>query len=1174
MPEVLTRTEIRKMAGNAAYNRGKDIYEYNEVLEFEVDMNEDEEEEYINAVVKGSGRKRYEVQGVYNFLDETTEMRCECPAYENYGNICKHCVAVLLEYIDYVDRREEGIDEFPQKMSDEEWRKIAGLDEEDLDETDELYDDEIAGLYDDEYDKFVSSLLQTIDRKIAAKEMSKQTQAVKRGDDGVSKEEDNKKSKNKQKVQKKKPTVPTTPLMKQLLTKQVEKRTLPMIEEEVNGKVKLEPHLKIWGSEISLTFKIGITQMYVLKNVREFYSNLQSHNFYTYGQKLKFTHYLESFREEDRSLVKFIVNSYRQNEGTRYVRDYYSYYGSNTHRELFLTANQLEEFILAIGERPFLGSINYEDEKWWQLTGEKLPRELTIKGEAEGIWLELKSFFGIVGKTHNIYFYNDKVYLSPINEQGELQEFIQCMAQLPDRKAYIEKQDVPAFCRELLPMLEANYKCKKEYFLPSNYGVVPVEFEAYLDAPQSDWVTCKLEAIYDGKRYNVFEHEKDKNFRDLVSETAIEQLVMVYATSYDNKENLAVISDEEKIYEFLSTGIEKLREKAEVYVSDKLKRLVIKPAGKVSVNISIEGTTLQLSMLSEDMTNEELVELLSKYKQKRKFYRLKDGSFIHIEGEDIETLAEMSQSLNLSDKELKNGTVEVPKYRALYLNGQLKEHPSIKAVKNKAFKELVRHMKTVEDNDFEVPESLENILREYQKRGFLWMKTLKHNGFGGILADDMGLGKTLQVIAFLLSEQQEAKEGTNLKTLIVCPASLVFNWKTEIEKFAPELHVKMAVGTAKQREGIINTLEERDIVVTSYDLLKRDMAFYEKITFGYEVIDEGQYIKNHTTQAAKAVKDIEAGFKLALTGTPIENRLSELWSIFDYLMPGFLYPYTRFKEQLEIPITQNKDETATLRLQKMVQPFVLRRLKKEVLTDLPDKLEENKYATLEGEQQKLYDAHVKKLKIMLEKETEESFKKTKIQVLSELTRLRQICCEPSLVYEDYKSGSSKMDMCMELVENAISSGHKILLFSQFTSMLDKIAARFKEEGISYFLLTGATSKEKRMEMVEKFNTDDTAVFCISLKAGGTGLNLTAADIVIHFDPWWNVAVQNQATDRAHRIGQENVVTVYKLIAKGTIEEKIVNIQELKKELADQILSGEGMNTGSFTKEDLLELLEE
>jgi SNF2 family DNA or RNA helicase len=366
--------------------------------------------------------------------------------------------------------------------------------------------------------------------------------------------------------------------------------------------------------------------------------------------------------------------------------------------------------------------------------------------------------------------------------------------------------------------------------------------------------------------------------------------------------------------------------------------------------------------------------------------------------------------------------------------------------------------------------------------------------------------------------------------------------------------------------------ESKDILVTSYDLLKRDMEIYEKLQFYCEIIDEAQYIKNSNTQAAKAVKAVKAGFKLALTGTPIENRLSELWSIFDYLMPGFLYSYQRFRDELELPIVQNQDETAVRRFQKMITPFILRRLKKEVLTDLPDKLEESVYANLEGEQQKLYDAHVKKLQILLGKQSEEEFKNSKIQILSELTRLRQICCDPALIYEDYQDGSAKIDLCMDLIRNAISGNHKILLFSQFTTMLAKLQHELQKENIDCYSLTGATSKENRAKMVEDFNKDDTPVFCISLKAGGTGLNLTSADIVIHFDPWWNLAVQNQATDRAHRIGQKNVVSEYKLIVKGTIEENIMKIQDKKKELAEQVLSGEGMNVGSFSREELLALL--
>ena len=573
-------------------------------------------------------------------------------------------------------------------------------------------------------------------------------------------------------------------------------------------------------------------------------------------------------------------------------------------------------------------------------------------------------------------------------------------------------------------------------------------------------------------------------------------------------------------------------------------------------------------------------------------------------------MEELRAGLQLTDKQMKQDKIEVQKYRALYLDAQLKENPVVSAVKDKSFKSLVRNMKTIEDNDFEVPESLDKVLREYQKRGFLWIKTLNYNGFGGILADDMGLGKTLQVIAFLLSEflerrntvveniavketamlnmqseietveqackAAEAQKADGKKadgqtgklqrnTLIIAPASLVYNWSSEIQRFAPELTAKMVTGTAAERRQILAEADSEDILLTSYDLLKRDISEYEGYKFRCEIIDEAQYIKNANTQAAKAVKEVQADFRLALTGTPVENRLSELWSIFDYLMPGFLYSYKKFREEVEIPAVQNSDEDAMKRLQKMIRPFVLRRLKKEVLTDLPDKLEENMFVQLTGEQQKLYDAHVKRMMLMLDKQSEEEFKTSKITILAELTKLRQICCDPSLIF-------AKVDMCLNMISNAVESGHKILLFSQFTTMLDHLAKRLEEEKISYYMLTGSTSKEKRAQMVENFNTDNTQVFCISLKAGGTGLNLTAADIVIHFDPWWNLAVQNQATDRAHRIGQKNVVNVSKLIVKDTIEENILKLQEKKRELADQILEGEGLNGGSFTKEELMELL--
>ena len=500
----------------------------------------------------------------------------------------------------------------------------------------------------------------------------------------------------------------------------------------------------------------------------------------------------------------------------------------------------------------------------------------------------------------------------------------------------------------------------------------------------------------------------------------------------------------------------------------------------------------------------------------------------------------------------------------LYLDEEFSENGGMQVIRDEGFRRAVECLQDSLDREYEIPEGLNGVLREYQKQGYRWMRGLHANGFGGILADDMGLGKTLQVITFLLAENRGC-------SLIVCPASLVYNWKKELERFAPQLRAEVAAGTAMQRREFFEG-ELPDVLITSYDLLRRDMAYYEKLHFFCQVIDEAQYIKNHGTQSAKAVKKIRAEFKLALTGTPIENRLSELWSIFDYLMPGYLYGYQRFREELEQPIVSGEDEDAAKRLQKLIHPFVLRRLKKDVLKDLPDKLEENIYAGMEGEQQELYDAHVKRLELMLEEKTDEEFDTGKLQILAELTRLRQLCCDPGLLYEKYEGGSAKKELAMNLIRSAVESGHKVLLFSQFTTMLDRLADMLEAEGIAYHMLTGATPKEKRAQMVEAFDRDDVPVFCISLKAGGTGLNLTAADVVIHFDPWWNVAVQNQATDRAHRIGQKNVVTVCRLIAKGTIEEKILELQERKTELADKILGGEGFGGQKLSREEILKLL--
>ena len=1141
---MISKTQIRYMANSSSYSKGAELYATGKVLDMDVkNMGAFDE---IVASVKGSGRNIYEVDvSIDTENDEVDTCYCECRAYAEYGGLCKHCVAVLLQYNDYENDRDS-------------------------------YD------YGQSVEKIVKGGL---------------THTIRKG------------------VQ-----MHTTPELASLLQKQAVAKSLPLIQGSTYGKVRLEPYFNFDGRTFTVEFKIGINKMYVLKDAFSFDVHIANQDDYKYGKNLQFVHTIESFAEESRPLAKFICKWADNNRQFHRSSSYYGYYMGTLEkvRHLELSGNELAEFLLLMEGKTLQGESIGTRNTTWEITREHLPRKMTITGAKQGIELKVSKFTCAANtEQYKICFYDKKIYIENVEELLPVKDFLDSLSLIPGEKAFIENKDVPAFCQELLPVIQKFFKCRMVEFHPENYGMVKPEFRFYLDAPQENMVTCKATGKYGDREFSLYTTD-DIAARDMNRETVVRNVIHKYSNAFNPFEQCAVIADDEEMeYEFLTEGIQALQAVGEVFISDALRRIEVRNSPKVTVGVSLSGNLLELSMTAGDISKEELIDILSRYNKKKKFYRLKNGAFVNAADSGLDTVEELRAGLQLTDKQMKQDKIEVQKYRALYLDAQLKENPVVSAVKDKSFKSLVRNMKTIEDNDFEVPESLDKVLREYQKRGFLWIKTLNYNGFGGILADDMGLGKTLQVIAFLLSEflerrntvveniavketamlnmqseietvEQACKAAEAQKTdgkkadgqtgklqrntLIIAPASLVYNWSNEIQRFAPELTAKMVTGTAAERRQILAEADSEDILLTSYDLLKRDISEYEGYKFRCEIIDEAQYIKNANTQAAKAVKEVQADFRLALTGTPVENRLSELWSIFDYLMPGFLYSYKKFREEVEIPAVQNSDEDAMKRLQKMIRPFVLRRLKKEVLTDLPDKLEENMFVQLTGEQQKLYDAHVKRMMLMLDKQSEEEFKTSKITILAELTKLRQICCDPSLIFADYKADSAKVDMCLNMISNAVESGHKILLFSQFTTMLDHLAKRLEEEKISYYMLTGSTSKEKRAWMVENFNTDDTQVFCISLKAGGTGLNLTAADIVIHFDPWWNLAVQNQATDRAHRIGQKNVVNVYKLIVKDTIEENILKLQEKKRELADQILEGEGLNGGSFTKEELMELL--
>lgn len=742
----------------------------------------------------------------------------------------------------------------------------------------------------------------------------------------------------------------------------------------------------------------------------------------------------------------------------------------------------------------------------------------------------------------------------------------------------VAREDLRSFYTRVLPRFD-----KSPYFEVvdnASEAIRPIlppeaEFTFKMDLDQ-DMLICQSSVSYGGKD-NVLGIEPgvSKN-SDKTLETAVIQMLKEVFGSYDSYHHVYYAEvDDEHLYEFLMHDMARLESYGTVVGTDAFNKLHVRPAPKMALGVSVSQTAglMDLKLTSADADPEELAAILNSYHQHKKYHRLKSGDFVDLEDtSSIEDMEQMFTQLDLNDLEAIRDKVSAPLYRALYVDKLLEKHDDIAARRDSHIRSLIKNFKDIKDSDIEVPTETASILRPYQEYGFKWLAVLEKTGFGGILADEMGLGKTLQMITLFLYNKEN---GEKKSALVVCPASLVYNWEEEIHRFAPSLKAQVIAGLPAKREEALNT--EADVYITSYDLLKRDLKLYEDKTFSVCVIDEAQYIKNATAAQAKAVKVIHADHRFALTGTPIENRLSELWSIFDYLMPGLLYNNKTFVKKFETPIVKNQDDSAAQKLRGFTGPFILRRKKEEVLKDLPEKLEETRYARMEGEQQKLYDAEVAHMKKMLAigmKNTDPSEAgKEKIRILAELTRIRQICCDPSLAFDVYKGESAKREACMNLIQAAMEEGHRMLVFSQFTSMLALLEEDLKAAGIPYYKIIGETPKEKRMEMVKAFNHNDIPVFLISLKAGGTGLNLTGADVVIHYDPWWNIAAQNQATDRAHRIGQTKKVTVYRLIMKDTIEEKIMNLQNVKQDLANAIIEGDHTSLTQMTPEELMALLD-
>ena len=776
----------------------------------------------------------------------------------------------------------------------------------------------------------------------------------------------------------------------------------------------------------------------------------------------------------------------------------------------------------------------------------------------------------IITGSHAYYGYYKDVWIKYI---GLTPASLHNLGLQPGAEMQFSKKTVAKFAHNILPKFE-----QTKFILVSGTdelkAILPPEahFLFKLDYRVGS-ILCMARVQYGDAQYELNQGYTEEDRRDVEKETAAWKHINTYFSDYQHGRYVLSNEESDVVQAFLDDGINELKRLGEVQITANFRSLLkgIKINLDVGVGINLTNELLDIDLADQKMSWEDIQAALKAYQEKRKYFVLKNGMLAKAEQPTIEQLAQTLHDLGISFKDFIHGKLHLPAYRAFYFAKQMKAANALHFSTNESFNTLINDLAKNQLKQNQIPVSLQNILRPYQKIGFNWLSTIVNYKFGGLLADEMGLGKTLQIISLLLARKE--KMQNQLPSLIVAPASVIYNWQAEVKKFAPSLNVALLDGTKKERERLLLDAKKYDLLISSYQSLNRDLEAYQNLIFDVEVIDEAQNIKNQQSVTAKTVKVIKAHHKLALTGTPIENKLSELWSIFDYLMPGFLGSYPDFRKKYELPIVKEQDKEAEDQLANMVIPFILRRLKKDVLRDLPDKDEEIVLVKMNKKQADLYNMQTQKIIAQLNGQGDEDFKRSRFQILAQITKLREICCDPHLLYENYHGKSNKLIATIELIKNNLANGHKILLFSQFTAMLDILHENLARLRLPLFTITGSTPKTKRQEQVQKFNQmPQPGVFLISLKAGGTGINLTGADVVIHYDPWWNLAAEKQAADRAHRIGQKHSVKIYKMVTEDSIEERIIALQQKKAELADIILQNDQIADATMSKDDLIKIL--
>lgn len=1096
MSYPLTERIIKTLCGKLSYERGEAYYRAGKVTFTHYDS--------ISAIYEATVQDT-EMYKVTVNIDQhgDVDAKCTCPALPSYDYYCKHIAAVLLNTFHIEHDGRSPIQSFSQiinSQTSDSAASISGISYQDM--------------------KLTNNMIHLFGNK---------------------------------------PTLRTTGA-----------RTIIDSREILHVEFICKPVLYGYKKYmVGIEIRIGPKRTYVVQRIRDFLDRFERSEAFVFSKHFTYDPEIYYLQAEDDAIIQQLLRVHQHEQlyrDTAHMTSFRST-GTSNDRMLIIPPVSWEVLLPLLAKAPSveIEDLNKRTYKGIHVSDEAPPLHFEFdQAQGNGYQLDVQGLDPLtIFEVYGMILSDGQLLKLGIEQCKRLSELKNMLTLSQKEQVQIPLEQMEPFIDKVIPGLMKLGSVHIAQTIADRIVHTPLQGKLYLDRVK-DRLLASLEFRYGDLFINPLEGNVHSRSTDRILMRDGEQerriLELMDQSSFAKTESGYFMNDEDEEYEFLYRIVPELEKMIEIFATTAVKeRLYTEHAPpQISIDMNDRTNWLEFKFDLEGIPETEIVNVLKSLEEQRKYYRMPNGALMPLESAEFQEIIRFMNEMGVSKGDLNGTEVRLPVVRGLHLIDAQQKGNTVKL--GKSLRRLLENMRNPDNLDFTVPEQLEPILRDYQKFGFQWMKTLAHYRFGGILADDMGLGKTLQSIAFISSVLPEIRQQ-KIPAMIVCPASLVYNWRNELHKFSPEIRTAIADGTKTERSRILKDMSDLDVIITSYPLLRRDIELYIQQTFHTLIFDEAQAFKNHNTQTAQTVRELQSQYKFALTGTPVENRLEELWSIFETVFPE-LFPGRKAFNDLS---------RATVA--KRIRPFLLRRLKSDVLKELPEKIESLQASELLPDQKKLYAAYL----AMLQQETlkhlhDKGFQKNRIKILAGLTRLRQLCCHPALFVEDYKGSSSKFEQLLDIIEECRNAGKRLLVFSQFTSMLSIIGRELGIQGVPYFYLDGQTPSSERVELCNRFNGGERDLFLISLKAGGTGLNLTGADTVILYDLWWNPAVEQQAADRAHRIGQKKVVQVIRLVTQGTVEDKMYELQQKKKNLIDEVIKPGQEALSSLTEEEIREIL--